>query len=611
MTKYLVPTTKNFELTHSSKQLLPLISYESLPNTLQRVFSLLTKSERRRAGILLLTILVNSIVEILGLAVVVPVIGLVVRPETIQQQTYLSRAYDLAHHLGVQNSDQFLLLLCAFMVSAFLFKAGFGLMTSHFQSRFSFAVAHRLGGMMWTHHFSQSLEELRSSDSGRILAEINAWPIYFANSFMIGSLMILSECTVIVIISTGLFLYDPMVFGGIATLLVLGSFIIRAFTKNKLAHFSQMRQKLEPQNNTLITNSIRGFLEVVTFQASDAVRNRYLHDRATVFDIHSKTTVLNVAPAKLYEVLAVVAVAGAIVFAILLGTPQSNFLQLLSFMAISAYRIMPSMSRLNGAVIQMRSNAHVLADLEEVTRHSSNNEGPALPVLQFESGLDIRLQNVSLGYSSLEHNVIDRLSHTMNHGQIHAVVGASGSGKSTLINAILALHKPTEGTISVHAADEQLPARELWKDLHVGEWISQFGYLSQQPFLFQGSVEENLTLNVPNAPVNRELVSELIDKLDLRDSLGTDHMAFNLHEGGTNLSGGQQQRLALVRALQVDRPILVLDEATSALDKRLRDVVFGLLQKRAADGCNVILITHDSELAARCDTRLILDKAKA
>ena len=65
----------------------------------------------------------------------------------------------------------------------------------------------------------------------------------------------------------------------------------------------------------------------------------------------------------------------------------------------------------------------------------------------------------------------------------------------------------------------------------------------------------------------------------------------------------------MLRALQIDRPVLILDEATSALDSVLRDVVFQLLKERAQAGCNVILVTHDKELAQRCDTVLNLDAA--
>ena len=83
-------------------------------------------------------------------------------------------------------------------------------------------------------------------------------------------------------------------------------------------------------------------------------------------------------------------------------------------------------------------------------------------------------------------------------------------------------------------------------------------------------------------------------------------MNFEIQEGGGNLSGGQQQRIALVRALQLKRPVLVLDEATSALDEDLRNIVFDILRKRAEAGCNVIIVTHDMALASECDDILTL-----
>ena len=133
------------------------------------------------------------------------------------------------------------------------------------------------------------------------------------------------------------------------------------------------------------------------------------------------------------------------------------------------------------------------------------------------------------------------------------------------------------------------------------------GYLSQQPFLFKGSIRENLTLRVPGTIINEDRVKALVNKLELNECLGSNPLEFQLQEGGGNLSGGQQQRLALLRALQIDRPVLILDEATSAVDIRLRNVVYDLLQQRASEGCNIILVTHDSELADRCDSVLNLE----
>jgi len=576
----------------------------SIFSVLQRTYRLLDKSERKRSVLMLLSIFVNSIVEILGLAVVVPVIGLVVQPETIQTNPTLKSAFDVVAPLGINTSSLFLIALCGIMIGAFLFKAVFGLAVNLFQTRFSYKVAHRLSGQMWSYHFSQSLERMRSTDSGRILSEINVWPIQFANAFMVGGLLMVNEISVISLIAIGLLIYNPVVFLSIAILIGLGALLIRRVTKKRLLAYSDIRRQIEPRTNTLITNAVRGFLEVITFRASDAVREAYLKDRWTIFRLESNTSVLNLTPAKLYEVLAVVAVAGSIIIALLQGTPDSGFLELLSFMAISAYRIMPSMSRLNGAVMQMRGQHYVLETMERGCSNQLNNHIRKTSNTEHVATVNINVNQATLAYEALDAPVVEQFDHSFSHGKIHAVIGPSGSGKSTLISALLGLHKPKRGAIEVQLNGQETIT--LGEDLDLHHWILHVGYLSQQPFLFQGTVRDNLTLRVPGATLNEERVTSLIQKLKLDVCLGTQPLDFGLHEGGNNLSGGQQQRLALLRALQVHRPVLILDEATSALDSELRDVVFDLLRERADAGCNVILVTHDKELAMRCDDILDL-----
>ena len=374
---------------------------------------------------MLLSIFVNSFVEILGLAVVVPVIGLVVRPETIQTNHTLRVAYDAVVPLGIDTPSRFLIALCVLMIGAFLFKALFGLAVNLFQTRFSFSVAHRLSGQMWTYHFSQSLERMRGTDSGRILSEINVWPLQFANFFMVGGLMMLNEISVITLIAIGLMVYNPVVFLSIAVLLGLGALVIRRATKKRLLAYSDIRRQIEPHINTLITNAVRGFLEVITFRASDAVRDAYLKDRRTIFRLASNTSVLTLTPAKLYEVLAVVAVAGSIILALLQGTPESGFLELLSFMAISAYRIMPSMSRLNVAVMHMREQQHILNTMERGALNQPNTQNRATPTSESVSTVDLEVNQATLSYEALEVPVLEAFNHSFSHGKVHAIVGPS------------------------------------------------------------------------------------------------------------------------------------------------------------------------------------------
>ena len=180
------------------------------------------------------TVVVNSAVEVLGLAAVVPVIGLAVEPEIIGRYVYLQQVFEASRVFGVSSEQEFLILMCIGLVVVFGVKALVGLGLTLFQTRFSFSVAHRLSGIMWTYHFSQNLEQLRGSNSGRILSEINGWPAGFANTFMVGSLRLITEFFVVGVLCVGLLVYEPVVLVSVAILVGLGSFLIRKETDVRL-----------------------------------------------------------------------------------------------------------------------------------------------------------------------------------------------------------------------------------------------------------------------------------------------------------------------------------------------------------------------------------------
>lgn len=574
-----------------------------------RVWNLMTKRERQKAGILFLGTVVSSFVEILGLAAVVPVIGLVIEPELVRTNEYVSKAFAWSSIIGVDTEQQFLMLTSVLLVGAFLFKATFNLGLNLFQIRFALGIGHRISGLMWQYHFAQSLERMRSQQSGRVLSEINDWPGYLANFFIVGSMRLINEFVVIVLIGLGLLAYEPFVLISVMILLAIGAIIIRKATKNRLDAYGEFEKELGPQAQTTINNAIRGFLEVITFRASGVVLKSYLSKKLVLIHVASNSQIMNMAPAKLYEVLAVTAVSASIFISLLLGNSNEQFLNLLILMALSAYRVMPSMTRINVQFMTMRKSNYMLnviesalADLDDVQAQPSPSR------IQLDKP-QIRITNATIGYESLEKPILSGFSAEFSPGSINAIVGPSGSGKSTLVNTILGLHSLDSGEIE--SGDGATNWHHIGSDLSVSNWLEHIGYLSQHPYLFNGSVRDNLTMMIPGETLDEPAIEQLCERLGLMDCLGENPLDFELQEGGNNLSGGQQQRLAILRALRVHRPVLILDEATSALDGAKRDAVFELLRERARTGTNVLLITHDMELAEQCDTILDLGSMQA
>ena len=554
---------------------------------LQRVYALLNAGERRRARALLVAVLVNSLVDLLGLAVVIPIIGLVVEPELLATNETLGRFYELAAAYGWGSERRFIALLCGSLVAAFLFKTLFGLWVNYVQTRFAFRVAHRMSGEMWMHHFSASLEKLRSQQSGRLLTEINGWPILFARTFITGGQLYFNELVVMALLAVGLTAYDPIIFLGVAAIIGAGALLIRTVTKRQLARNSETVRTLAPYAGSLVNNAIRGFLELITFRAVRNVRNRYLIQTDRLYRTHSNQMVLSLVPNRLYELLVVTSLCALIVIGLGWGGSREAFFATLSLLALSAYRVMPAMARINARMIAMRGQLHLLDAMEAGT--GGDWEGPEEASAELPGPVGIEVRNLTLGYDAGDGPVVEGLNFTFEGGALTAITGPSGSGKSTLVSAMLGLHAPSGGSVLVGG-------RPLGSELTTPAWLSHVAYLAQQPFLFAGTVSENLCLGDDAAVLDEERIGALIERLGLADALGAQPLDFVLNEGGSNLSGGQQQRLALVRALQWRRPVLILDEATSSLDPAMRDAVMAVLREEAAAGTTVLLVTHDVAL---------------
>ena len=588
---------------------------------LGRVYALLNAPERRYASGLLVLVLLNSVVDLLGLAAVIPVIGMVVEPELLASNAVMASLYDLAYGWGVVSEKRFLALLCGLLVAAFAFKTVFGIWMNHVQSRFGFRVAHRLSGALWMHHFSDSLERMRSKESGRVLTEINSWPVLFARVFVTGGQLFFNEVVVMILLAVGLTAYDPMVFLGVGGIVGVGALIIRLVTRQRLRQNSAAIQRLAPASSSIVQNAVRGFLELITFRAVGSVQRTYLNRTRELYRVHSRQMVLGIVPTRLYEFLAVTALCGIIVASLWMGDSDSAFFETLSLLALSAYRVMPAMSRINARLIAMRGQMHLLAAMEgagEATEDAAREAsaaretahatptGPTAAATELKGPIRIDVKDLTLRYAASDGPVVEGLNFTFQSGALTAITGPSGSGKSTLMSALLGLHAPAAGSIEINGT-------ALGPTLSPSQWLGSVAYLSQHPFLFAGSVRDNLTLGTGGATNDAEArdtesndadtfdadgTIALIERLGLGDVLGPDPLNFQLHEGGSNLSGGQQQRLALIRALRLERPVLILDEATSGLDPAARDTVMSVLEAYAAAGRTVLLVTHDEAAAA-------------
>ncbi len=196
---------------------------------------------------------------------------------------------------------------------------------------------------------------------------------------------------------------------------------------------------------------------------------------------------------------------------------------------------------------------------------------------------DIEFRDLNFAYGKGQPPVLKNIRLTIPAGKTCGIVGATGSGKSTLVSLLLRLHEAPDRTVFVDGADvKQMPLQRLQEAI---------GYVSQDIFLFSGSVRENLLLGVENGAADGvEEAARVAQLLPAIQSFGAGFETV-IGERGVRLSGGQKQRTALARAIIKNPPILILDDAFSSVDVETEDEILRDL-KQFMHGRTTLLISH-------------------
>jgi ABC-type multidrug transport system fused ATPase/permease subunit len=210
---------------------------------------------------------------------------------------------------------------------------------------------------------------------------------------------------------------------------------------------------------------------------------------------------------------------------------------------------------------------------------------------------EVELRGVAFSYDG-RRQVLKDVNLVLRRGERVAIVGPSGSGKTTLLDLITGFYPCTSGAVLLDGAD--LSA------IDPGSWRRQIGIVSQEPFLFDATIEENIRHGCSGA--TPEQVAEAARRAGCDEMLRRlpDGLRTGVGERGCRLSGGERKRVAIARALVRPISLLVLDEATSELDAEMEEAVLRTVDGLAAQ-LTVLHVSHRPSVLAHCDRALRLD----
>ena len=262
------------------------------------------------------------------------------------------------------------------------------------------------------------------------------------------------------------------------------------------------------------------------------------------------------------------------------------------------YSRLDSMSRIVSVTQKAAAGAKRIFDILD---HVSNVPEPAEPVALPPGGLSGQLTMTRVGFRYGSRSVIRNLDLEVRAGEMIGLVGHSGSGKSTLVNLICRFYDVSEGSIRADGID--------LRRLRVADYRRHIGLVLQEPFLFFGTIAENIAYGRPDA-TREQIVAAAraahAHEFILRLPHGYDSL---VGERGQSLSGGERQRISIARALLIDPKILILDEATSAVDTETEKEI-----QRALDnlvrGRTTIAIAHRLSTLRKADRLVVMDRGE-
>ena len=359
--------------------------------------------------------------------------------------------------------------------------------------------------------------------------------------------------------------------------------------------------------NKHITQALHGIKDVKIFNKE----NEYIIDNNLLIYKNVKLSALQQIYLKLPNWMMEIIGFSIISFSIfllyvILKSDSITVAGILTLLAVTAWKVLPAINRILNSITITKTEVPYIEKLYDLFDEIEKNKTYVKNlnkdnILHFTKS--IKLKNINFKYFGASEEIFKNLSFNIPSGKVVGIIGTSGAGKSTLIDILIGLLKPSSGKILIDNI-------ELNND-NVNQWIGKIGYVPQAPYLYDGTLAENIAFGYKKEIINRDLVLKCCNMASLGSFINAlpDGIDVKIGERGVRISGGQRQRIAIARALYKQPEIMVFDEATSSLDSKNEKLVLNTIYALRND-VTMLIIAHRLTTVKECDLILWLENGK-
>lgn len=571
--------------------------------TINKLFSLLTRDEQKRLMILFFVVLLMGLVELLGLTSILPFVAMLSDPNIVENNSLLNWAFQTSSIFGIENKKQFLFFSGVLTFILLVFSLVVKSVTTYLQINFTASTKYNIEKRIITGYLNQSYSwflDRHSADLGKnILSEVNT----VVSGGIRPMIDLIARSVVAILVVILLIAVDPKLALIVGLILSSTYLIIYLLIRGYLNFIGEERLKANRWRFTMVTEAFGAIKEIKIGGMEQAYINRYAAPAKRLTKYEAIFSVLTQLPRFAIEA---VSFGGLILIVLYLMAKSNNFLNIIPIIALYAlagYRLIPL---LQGIFISINALRYVSPPLNSLNKELQQLQTSSLSedkeVLQLKK--EIKLNQINFKYSNVPQQTLKNINIKIPIGSYTGIVGATGSGKTTLIDIILGLLEPQDGKLEV---DDK-----IINDNNRRAWQRSIGYVPQQIFLTDDTIAANIAFGLNLKDIDQNKVEKAAKISSLHEFIINDlplRYQTIVGERGVKLSGGQRQRIGIARALYHDPQVLIMDEATNALDniteQTVMDTVIKLKRERT-----IILITHRLSSVKNCGNIILVEKGE-
>ena len=562
--------------------------------TLKKLLFLLSPNERKNALMLLVMLLIMALLDMIGVASILPFMAVLVNPSLIETNLILNSIYEFSTIFGVKNNQHFLFALGITVFGLLVFTLIFKAITTYIQIRFVHMREYSIGKRLVEGYLHQPYSwflNRHSADLGKtILSEVEQ---VIGNGIkplieLIAKGLVALALIILIIIA------DPKLALLVGLSLGLAYGLIFYFIRGFLERIGQERLKNNRIRFTSISEAFGASKEVKIGGLEKAFINRFSSSAKAFARTQASSQVVAQLPRFILEGIAFGGILLIILYMMAESGSFNNALPIISVYIYAGYRLMPALQQIYATFTQLTfvgpSLNNLYEDIKSLKKFETNDDSEVFSVKR-----EISLKNIFYNYPNSSRITLKDVSLNIPAKSIVGLIGATGSGKTTTIDIILGLLEAQKGTLEV---DGKVVTKKNSRS-----WQRSIGYVPQHIYLSDDTVAANIAFGVDLKDINEKAIEKAakIANLDnfVINELPNQYQT-KIGERGVRLSGGQRQRIGIARALYHNPQVLILDEATSALDNQTEKIVMDAVNNLDKN-ITIILIAHRINTVKKCD----------